>query len=453
MRHQLGFRFGTFIFLACSIFGQDVPTAQPLFSASPTALQQAFSKLQAGTHPVTILLEDWRYEYDSAGMQTFHYRMIFKVTTKAAAENWAMIERTWAPWKEQRPSVAARVISKDGTVHELDPKTIAESPVRDGDDDVLTDRRMIRAPLPAIESDSLVEEEIVTKQTVVPLASGTVDSFYFGNSVPVQRTIVTIRVPIASVSVQSATTPGNGRVWQNGSRHSADCIRQRAYEAVGRCASSASGWWAAVAAYRLFGCCWLEHGCRLVFRGCRKATERLQRFAYLPKFAERATRDDKILAIVSFLNKEIRYTGVEFSEASFIPHKPTEVLARKYGDCMEKGFDHDGAVEAYRKALELDPSDNETRANLAILLEYNHAGFRYGAGSSLEQAIAEYARILDKLAGLGVGSNYAIAHTDPELCHEDAAAPAGKAGSAGGGVAWTVAPGSRWSALARLLWW
>jgi tetratricopeptide (TPR) repeat protein len=57
---------------------------------------------------------------------------------------------------------------------------------------------------------------------------------------------------------------------------------------------------------------------------------------YPVKFAPEATVEDKILAIVEWLNREIRYTGVEFSEASLVPRKPSEVLQRKYGDCKDK---------------------------------------------------------------------------------------------------------------------
>ena len=66
------------------------------------------------------------------------------------------------------------------------------------------------------------------------------------------------------------------------------------------------------------------------------------------------------------------------------------------GRVVHKGFDANGAAEAYRKALELDPKDDQTRAQLAILLEYNSAGERYGAGSKLDQAITEYKKLGDK---------------------------------------------------------
>ncbi len=78
------------------------------------------------------------------------------------------------------------------------------------------------------------------------------------------------------------------------------------------------------------------------------------------------------------------------------------------GRPVERGMDRDGAVEAYKKALELQPNNSETHANLAILLEYNNAGIRYGSGARLEEAIVEYEKILDKLAALNIPQNYPI---------------------------------------------
>src|SRR5258708_2483995 len=121
--------------LGCIAFAQRPVSEQPPFSASPQALQAAFATIDPGSHPVTVLFEEGRLEFDSSGRSTYRYRIIFKAWTKAGAENWAMIERNWAPWREERPSVQARVIGQDGSVNELDPKTIADSPVRDGDDD------------------------------------------------------------------------------------------------------------------------------------------------------------------------------------------------------------------------------------------------------------------------------------------------------------------------------
>ncbi len=36
------------------------------------------------------------------------------------------------------------------------------------------------------------------------------------------------------------------------------------------------------------------------------------------------------------LDREVRYTGIEFGEAAIVPHNPAETLALKYGDCKDK---------------------------------------------------------------------------------------------------------------------
>src|SRR5262249_28052105 len=46
--------------------------------------------------------------------------------------------------------------------------------------------------------------------------------------------------------------------------------------------------------------------------------------------------DEKLVALIQYLSKEVRYTGVEFDEASIVPHPPTQTLKQKYGDCKDK---------------------------------------------------------------------------------------------------------------------
>jgi len=129
--------------------GQSVANLPP-FSASPQQLQEAFKDLHVkeGTE-VVVLLEDGQFSFDAQGARTFRYRTIFKALTKEAAEGWATIERTWAPWHEQRPQIRARVVTPDGSVRELDQKTIADAPAGEGQD-VLSDERAVKTALPAM---------------------------------------------------------------------------------------------------------------------------------------------------------------------------------------------------------------------------------------------------------------------------------------------------------------
>jgi len=318
-------------------FAQDFSPERPAFSAPPEALRKAFSGVTAETNDVTVLLDEERFEFDDTSRFTYRHRLIFKVWTKAGAESWAMVQHNWAPWLGERPVVRARVIAPDGTISELDPKTIADAPVRDGDDEVLTDRRTIRAPLPAMELGSVVEQEIIEKQTKSSFQAGMVHYFDLGFSVPVERSRLQVRVPeTVAFRYETLLLPGIAVTDKKQGGFREIVFDQGPMKALERAPSllppdeprtpqivfsTAQDWnsiakeFATLVETQLQG-----------FDGSR----------YLPKFGPNATREAKILAIVDKLNREIRYTGIEFSEASVIPRQPGEVLDRKFGDCKDK---------------------------------------------------------------------------------------------------------------------
>jgi tetratricopeptide (TPR) repeat protein len=45
---------------------------------------------------------------------------------------------------------------------------------------------------------------------------------------------------------------------------------------------------------------------------------------------------EKEAAILDFVDREVRYTGIEFGEAAIVPHDPGDTLRLKYGDCKDK---------------------------------------------------------------------------------------------------------------------
>jgi len=52
----------------------------------------------------------------------------------------------------------------------------------------------------------------------------------------------------------------------------------------------------------------------------------------------KSSRTEKEQAILSFLDGNIRYTGIEFGENNIVPHSAAETLAHKYGDCKDKAL-------------------------------------------------------------------------------------------------------------------
>jgi len=63
------------------------------------------------------------------------------------------------------------------------------------------------------------------------------------------------------------------------------------------------------------------------------------------------------------------------------------------GRRFKKGFEPEEAQAAYRKAIEIEPSSVIARGDLAILLEHDAQGIRYGAEADLDGAIEQYEMI------------------------------------------------------------
>ncbi len=322
--------------LAAISFGQQNVADQPPFGASPADLQKAFSTISAGSNHVTILLDSGRFDLESAGQLIFKHRMIFKVWTKQAASGWGTIQRSFSPWQDDRPEIHARVISPDGSVHELDQSTLAEAPVKDGDDDLISDRRLVRAPLPAMEIGAIVEQETVERQRTPTLAAGMLRYFYFGDNVPVERSHLTIRAPqslplryktflLPNVVVTERAEGGFRQVdFSQGPmkpvEKSAPLLPPNEPRQAHIVFSTASSWQALANEYSAI---------------VDKQIKGFNAASFLPKFPAGATREAKIRAVVEKINREIRYTGLEFGEASVVPRTPSEVLQRKYGDCKD----------------------------------------------------------------------------------------------------------------------
>ena len=83
-----------------------------------------------------------------------------------------------------------------------------------------------------------------------------------------------------------------------------------------------------------------------------------------------------------------------------------DLVGRKF----RLGSDYTGAEAAFRAAEKLDPDDKASVANLAILLEYDHWGLRYGSGAKLRDAVAEYRKLtVEQRTDLGIQNNLPFA--------------------------------------------
>lgn len=179
---------------------------------------------------VRVLLAEHKYTFDKLGRSRVVFRNVYRLTAAEVPDDWATIEQSYAPWYEERPTLKARVITPDGAVHWLDEKTIADLPASEISTTTFSDRRVLRAPLPAVRADSIVEVEINLREKLPLLDAGVTRRVFVPDHVPVQFFRLVIEAP-ASLPIRTVarnidsaklkqTEDKAGRRWQWGLVHS-----------------------------------------------------------------------------------------------------------------------------------------------------------------------------------------------------------------------------------------
>ncbi|MBY0503211.1 MAG: DUF3857 domain-containing protein [Bryobacteraceae bacterium] len=300
------------------------------FAASPAALLQA-AKAIPGDEPAVILMDDHRYTFDVQGRLTRTVRQIVFLRKAAAVEDWTQVSAPWNPWQEEKPRLAARVISATAELHRLDPATTAEAPVQEFDSSIFSDQRILRAPLPAVKEGAVIEWQSTTRETAPLFSAGVSFNIPIGGALPIQRTRVAVDSDIPLRHIANLVEP---QVSQEGKRtrlrldlgprpqlDGGEAFAPREKPTQPYLAFSTGTSWQAIAA-----------------RYGEMVDEQL-RGANLSAFLQgiqAPSREGKIAAILQRIRDQVRYTGVEFGEAAIIPRAPAEVLSRKYGDCKDK---------------------------------------------------------------------------------------------------------------------
>src|SRR5579872_2188592 len=288
---------------------------------------------------VETLYSASRYVFAANGSHTWTRHSIYRIVNQAGTQDLNKMQVEYQPWHNKRPELRARVISPDGTVHELDPKTITEGPAKDEDDEeIFTDDRRVRAPLPAIAPGVIVEEFITIEEDKPSFEWGLVFRDYFQSGYPIHHRRLEVDAPSSmdlhfiTQLLPKATTEknaSNGRtawIYTNEFMEATKDIENftppevALYPAVQFTTGTS---WADLA----------KHYNQAVDEKIASSDLKAIVTKTVPG---KDTREEKITALMAWLHQEIRYTGIEFGQAAYIPVTPAETLKRKFGDCKDK---------------------------------------------------------------------------------------------------------------------
>jgi tetratricopeptide (TPR) repeat protein len=308
----------------------------PAFAASTAEIQAAAAKIPAEPlTEATVFFERDSFTLDAAGRVIYRHDLIFRVETEDGVKNWSEIRLGWSPWYQDAPEIRARVIAPDGKVSVLDPKTITDGPAHEDSEDTYTDARIRKVPLPAAAVGVIVEQETVRTDREPNFSGGIAYGNSFSWNVPFHRGELLVDVP-ASVNFRIKVNALPDAKVKNevvgDMRHYSleqgyipayfeSDISLPTHNIAGHGTSFSTGesWASVAAAYR-----------KLSEANIDPAKVR----SVVPKPG--ASRMETIARVVAALQKAVRYTGIEFGEASLQPAPAAEILKRHYGDCKDK---------------------------------------------------------------------------------------------------------------------
>ena len=313
--------------------------AAPPFTADAKALLAQAKLASDKSADVVVLLEETKESFDADSKLHQTYRMIFAVQNQQGVDDWSTVQENWEPWHEKHPLFQARVIAPDGTIHQLDPRTVTDGPAKQGAADTFSDARVVKCPLPALVPGAVVEEQITSEETQPAFAAGSLKRVFFGRtSSRVVASVLTVDYP-NSLPLQYEARKLPALKVEKTSAADRTHIEFR-MDALDPLASpppllpSSVVYWPSIVLAT--GESWTA-----VARAYNSLVEAKLAGTKIGKVADEAAagkkdREARIAALLRAMQKQVRYTGIEFSEAAIIPVKPDETWEHKYGDCKDK---------------------------------------------------------------------------------------------------------------------
>ncbi|MGA2253261.1 MAG: DUF3857 domain-containing protein [Thermoguttaceae bacterium] len=314
------------------------PWDGPAMAASPAeVLKAAIAKPVADPADLEMLLDDTRYEFDAQGRMCCTTRRVYRCLTEKGFASGAWTGGEWCPWYQDRPAIRARVITPDGAVHLLDPKTIAEAPADQPSADELTDRRALRAPLPAVKVGAVVEEEIVVRDIRPFFNQGMAGQHFLVAWQPTRKWRLTLEAPaelplryeVRALDLKPDRSETSGRVrlvfqTQPPSKPAFPEPMQPP-----ECPS-----WPSVAFST--GKSWGEVAAGYVTLAEPQIDIAPVQAMVRETLGGETDRRKTAVKLLARLQDSVRYVAIEFGQSAIVPRKPQEVLTRRYGDCKDQ---------------------------------------------------------------------------------------------------------------------
>ena len=276
------------------------------------------------------LLSDLRVRYDDKGRGTQHIRTVYRILKD---DEDLLVQRVgWAAWHEKKPVIRTRVVGPDGDEKWLDPATIVEGS-QVSSSDMLTDARVLRAPLPGAKVGAVVESLVViedSEPSFGPAASGRFETWQYA----LRRARLTLEYPPSLPLVAVVTGEGTlARSTRDGLEVLSLDLTPSPFPLFTLARldvpvklprvewSTAKSWKPVASGYAS----WVNAA----------LSTPIDISTLSPRVASRPTRTEKVQETLAWLRERARYMALHLGAGALKPTAPGEVLKRGYGDCKD----------------------------------------------------------------------------------------------------------------------
>jgi tetratricopeptide (TPR) repeat protein len=332
-------RLSAFVLLAALSFSP-VFAAEPWneepFATDAKALLEAANAIPAGESGVVVLLEETKHTFDDKGGSITAHRRLYRISDESAIDSWGSVNASWAPWVQERPVIRARVVTKEGTIHELDANAVVEAPAPEESLDIFSDNRVIRAPLPAVAVGSVIEQLITYKSKESMYDAASSDVVYFGGFSPMHRVRLIVDAP-ASLEVKFVN-----RASIEPRREERDGRQHIVFEGGPFAPKEDFEWdlpydvaplpWVGVSTAKSWQVLATRYAEIVEKQLANQSLEKQTREA----IGNAKDRREIVARVLAWIQKRVRYAGVEVGESSVVPRPPLTTLSNQYGDCKDK---------------------------------------------------------------------------------------------------------------------
>ena len=334
-----------FLFTTCSLLMARTPgqgkapskwDCGMLQAPAKTVLAAANSAPKTPGDHVKGLFRLKHYEFDKHGQMKTRFVWIYQILDQTGLENWDSSNVYWQPWHQNRPEIHVRVITPDGMEHVLAPSALVENSTGNSDAKMYSDNKELRAPLPSLSVGSVVLEEILTSEHAPLFDAGTVHMAFLSQSIHMGHLVVDISLPGKSPfnykvfnveNLKPTVNKENGIINYRFDRKDVAedpeiddniPVDIPVYPYVEF--TTAKSWKKIATRYGEI----VDN----VIKGAHFPAEIIHKKTDSPR--ETAVR------FLKWVDKKVRYIGLEIGKRSIVPASPENVLKRGYGDCKDK---------------------------------------------------------------------------------------------------------------------